>query len=205
VTAAEPTPRSRREQRKTRTERSLQRAALSLFAERGYDTTTTDEIAEVAGVSSRTFFRYFATKDSVLFVGASAWVRSLTKQFLGKPESMSDVGALREALIDLAPATEPGRDSFALWARATASSLTLRGRVRDHSQDDIRGLSEAIAERRGLGHANRDTRLLAEVTLTTYRRALDRWLATPDEPLAAVIADEFDLLLQQFSPADRNG
>jgi hypothetical protein len=129
----------------------------------------------------------------------------LTKQFLGKPESMSDVAALREALIDLAPATEPGRDSFALWARATASSLTLRGRVRDHSQDDIRGLSEAIAERRGLGHANRDTRLLAEVTLTTYRRALDRWLATPDEPLAAVIADEFDLLLQQFSPADRNG
>ena len=92
-----------------RTQRALQQAALELFAKHGFDTTTTDEIAEQAGVSPRTFFRYFPTKESVLFVGEYGWFQSLTKQFLDQPDALSDVDALRETLLGFAPKLATGR------------------------------------------------------------------------------------------------
>ena len=59
----------RREQHKASTRRALEDAALRRFAADGYDETSVDAIAADAGVSTRTFFRYFATKDEVLDMG----------------------------------------------------------------------------------------------------------------------------------------
>ena len=63
------TENGRREQRKQDTRRALEDAALRRFADAGYDETSVEEIAADAGVSARTFFRYFATKDEVLEMG----------------------------------------------------------------------------------------------------------------------------------------
>ena len=89
------TPPGRRQAHKMRTQRALQRAALELFAKNGYDTTTTDEVAERAGVSPRTFFRYFPTKESVLFVGEYGWFQSLSKHFLEQPDALGDIEAAK--------------------------------------------------------------------------------------------------------------
>ena len=189
-----------------RTKRALQQAALELFAKHGYDTTTTDEIAEQAGVSPRTFFRYFPTKESVLFVGEYGWFQSLTKHFLAEPDSLSDVEALRETLVAVAPKLAAGRRSFVLYERAIATSPMLRGTVQDNLHEDTRTLAAAIAERRGLPEADEGCALLAAVVLATYRRALTRWLGAPaNANLRKVIADEFDLLFQQVTPARSNG
>jgi AcrR family transcriptional regulator len=56
-----------REQKKQRVEAELARAAMSLFAAQGFDTVTVDAIARAAGVSRRTFFRYFPSKEDVFF------------------------------------------------------------------------------------------------------------------------------------------
>ncbi len=189
-------PEGRRQQHKLRTERALQKAALELFATFGYDTTTTDEIAERAGVSPRTFFRYFPTKESVLFVGEYGWIQSFTKQYLAQPASVGDVDAMRDALVSSAPGISSGRRSLRLYDKAVATSPTLRGRVQDHIAENIGTLADAVAARRGLVSPDEGCSLFAAVALVTYRRALNRWLAGPASfDLADVIHDEFDLLV----------
>jgi AcrR family transcriptional regulator len=207
LTSAAPSgPPGRRQEHKTRTQRALQQAALELFAKHGFDTTTTEEIAEQAGVSPRTFFRYFPTKESVLFVGEYGWFQSLTKQFLEQPDALGDVDALQETLLTFAPKLAAGRRSFVLYDRAVASSPTLRGRVQERLQEDITTVAGAIAERRGLPGADESCALLAAVVLVTYRRALTRWLEGPaNGNLRKVIADEFELLHEQLAPATSNG
>lgn len=56
-----------RERKKRRTRGALLRAALLLFLSQGYERTTVDEITDAVHVSQRTFFRYFANKEEVVF------------------------------------------------------------------------------------------------------------------------------------------
>jgi AcrR family transcriptional regulator len=67
---------SLRERKRVRTRQALIDAAADLFEQRGYDGTTIADIAAAAGVSTRTFFSYFASKDDVLFPDADARVRA---------------------------------------------------------------------------------------------------------------------------------
>src|SRR4051812_31783126 len=73
--AARPRPGSLRAESGARVHQALVDAALELFAAQGYDQTTTTEIAAAAGVSPRTFFRYFPTKERVVFFGEYNFVR----------------------------------------------------------------------------------------------------------------------------------
>ena len=82
--------RSPRNEHADRNRNALLEAALNLFSANGYDETTTDEIAESAGLSPRTFFRYFPTKESVLFFGEYDFIDAVSGVYLAQPEEMSD-------------------------------------------------------------------------------------------------------------------
>ena len=71
----------------------LERAAMDLYTERGFDQTTVAEIAERAGLTERTFFRYFADKREVLFWGQGALMELVTKYIADAPDSASPIGA----------------------------------------------------------------------------------------------------------------
>jgi AcrR family transcriptional regulator len=200
--APEATP-TRRQAHKLRIERALQQAALTLFAEQGYDATTTDEIADRAGVSHRTFFRYFPTKESVLFVGEYGWFQSFTKNFLAQPADQSDLEAMRATLRMLAGDLTKIRRALALYERAVESSATLRGGLFDRQQEDIATVADAIASRRGLKKPDEACFVLATTMLVMYRRGVMRWLAGPASVDPRTLIDEvFDLLVAGLSPPE---
>ncbi len=76
----------------------LEQAALQLFTERGYDQTTTAEIAERAGLTERTFFRYFADKREVLFGGASALQEVFVSRVAAAPDGTGPIDAVAAGL-----------------------------------------------------------------------------------------------------------
>jgi AcrR family transcriptional regulator len=197
---------SLRDARKKRTRRALREAAHELFAAQGYDTTTTEEIAEKAGVSPRTFFRYFPTKESVLFSGEHAWLQSFAGYYLNQPDSLSDAEAMCAALVAAGADFGLSRPALRQYKRALASSPTLRGREADHQEQDAEQVAKAIADRRGLPYADETCAVLAAVGVLTFRRALDVWLAGPARiGLSDVIVEEFGLLAQSFNEIKAGG
>ncbi len=81
----------------------LERAALDLFVERGYDATTVAEIAERAGLTKRTFFRHFTDKREVLFGGQEIMIRLLVEGIAGAPGPTTPLDAVGAALAAVAP------------------------------------------------------------------------------------------------------
>ena len=88
-----------RERKKQETREALTRAALELFAERGYDETTLAEIAEAAGVSTRTIFAYFPSKEDILFATTEAMCDALGDALRERPEGTDALTALREFIL----------------------------------------------------------------------------------------------------------
>jgi AcrR family transcriptional regulator len=91
-----------RERKKQETREALTRAALELFAERGYDETTLAEIAEAAGVSTRTIFAYFPGKEDILFCTTQTMLDALAAALADRPAGMDALTALREFILSTA-------------------------------------------------------------------------------------------------------
>ncbi|MGW5120601.1 TetR family transcriptional regulator [Streptomyces noursei] len=100
---ADPTPQAPptglRERKKQRTRDALIRAALELFTERGYEATTIDEIAEAVDVSQRTFFRYFANKQDVVFAVQDMVEARFLQELRARPADEPPLSALRGAVL----------------------------------------------------------------------------------------------------------
>lgn len=160
----------------------LERAALELYAERGFDHTTVAEIAQRAGVTERTFFRHFTDKREVLFHGDEL-ARSIADTLTAVPESVAPLDAVaaafestaeffderrqyskkRQAVIDANPALQE-RELIKLASMAALVGEALRGR----------GLPEPAAS------------LTAEAGTAVFKVAFARWLGDPAERSIAV-------------------
>src|SRR4051812_39292449 len=76
----------------------LEAAALALYRERGFEQTTVAEIAQRAGLTERTFFRYFTDKREVLFAGAGAMEDLLVNTLAAAPPEAAAIDAVATAL-----------------------------------------------------------------------------------------------------------
>lgn len=92
----------RRERKKLETRAALEAAALRLFGEQGYERTTVEEIAEAADVAVRTFFRYFQSKQDVLFGDVAHNLTGRIRAHLaGQPQDQPLVSAVLAALHEM--------------------------------------------------------------------------------------------------------
>lgn len=161
---------SRRDAHKLKTRTTLRDAALELFLAQGYDATTTDQVAAKAGVSTRTFFRYFDSKDEVLFSGQRFWSEKVADMLKLQPAALRPMDAMCETLVQLANGVS--RDALILFERIVSSSVTLLGHSANQQSENIALIANGLAARKGLQAPDDECRIMASVGLMLYRQAV---------------------------------
>jgi AcrR family transcriptional regulator len=163
----------------------LREAALDLYAERGYDATTTAEIAARAGVTERTYFRHFADKREVLFDGEAELREVMTTAIASAPDTPSPLSLVLRAYTAAAPLFVAGRPVAQRRARIIATSPALQERAHTKSATLTEALIGAL-ERRGVPEPT--ARLAARAGAAIFERASRAWTGTSAQDLAALIA-----------------
>ena len=181
-----------REQHKLSTRRALEDAALRRFARAGFDQTSVDAIAVDAGVSSRTFFRYFATKDEVLDMGREERQAVLGTCVRDLDPALPALEVVRRAVVTMAAGFQDDRERVELRQRAAESSPVLRGRLLDTFVSWELTLARALVEHRGVDPATAET--LAVVGIGVFRAATAEWLREPGDGLADLVGRGFGRL-----------
>lgn len=165
-----------REAKKERLRADLATAAIELFTARGYEITTVEDIAAVAGVSPRTFFRYFPTKDDVVMETLRAGAVDLQDHLARRPTHESLPVALRAAVHAWAHDAARSPATMQLVASLLRSNPRLRARAEDERRCDVPALVELVARRLGVD-ANCDPRPRIIVTLvfSAVSCGVERW------------------------------
>jgi AcrR family transcriptional regulator len=152
-------------------------AALELFAEQGYDETTTEQVAERAGVSPRTFFRYFPTKESVVFYRDFGLMRRFESELQAQSDARSDLEAICATFVALSRGFDELRGRVQRYRRVVDSSSVLLGREQLHSQQHAHTIARAVAHRHGRDVPTEDDTVLGALGVLLYNRAFAHWLA----------------------------
>lgn len=105
----------KREAHKIATRRAIQAAADALFDARGYADTTVRDIADAAGVTERTFFRYFAGKEALLVKDLEAWLPVLGAEIRNRPAGERPLEAIEQAFFAVAPLLRGDSDTNVSW------------------------------------------------------------------------------------------
>ena len=180
------------------------RIAIELFVERGFDEVTVDDIAEAAGTSQRTFFRYFATKDEIVLDLVRRLHQRLLHVLVARPADEGAVTALRRAYSATSHVAPADRQRVRQLARVLTAAPVLRARAQGEHVSDAEGLLAPLAERMGLRHDDPRVRVLATAASAVASVEFFRWAdegrsADPSERIAAA----FDMLEAGFAELDR--
>ena len=165
----------------------LAKAAMTLYAEQGFDRTTVAEIAARAGLTERTFFRHFTDKREVLFYGMEMLRDRLARAVADAPPSataMDAVGAAFEAagaLLQENPERVRLRDAI----------VSANADLRERELIKLAALASAVAAAlRERGIPDPAASLAAETGVAVFKVAFARWISDPGHPdLPAMIRE----------------
>jgi AcrR family transcriptional regulator len=154
----------------------LERAAMELFQERGYVETTVEEIAARAGLTERTFFRYFSDKREVLFSGSKELERSIVLGIETAPRDATPLDAVTLAFEAAGARLEDLRDLR--FVRARYALVTHHAEIQE--RELIKMASLALAVTRALharGVSEPAASLAAEVGIAVFKIGFERWVS----------------------------
>ena len=151
----------------------LERAALHLYGELGYDRTTVAEIAEAAGLTERSFFRHFADKREVLFFGAAALQALLVNEVDNASAPAVPIEMVTGALHAAATAFFEERRDF---ARQRQAIIAATPELQERELIKLATLAAALADAlRRRGVSDPAARLAAETGIAIFRIAFEAW------------------------------
>ena len=185
-----------RELKKEQTRDLLAAAAVRLFIQRGYEATTIEEIAAAVGVSPRTFFRYYPSKEDVVVGLLRSGAVDLQDELSQRPSSECLADALRAATHRWAELSAERAASLLQLTQLLTSSPVLRARLDEERHRGREVLSGIVADRMGVvcTEDNRP-RLIATLALSVISDAIEQWSASGGaQPLTSYVDAGFDLL-----------
>ncbi|MCS7483531.1 TetR/AcrR family transcriptional regulator [Umezawaea endophytica] len=173
----------------------LERAALDLFESQGFERTSVAQIARAAGLTERSFYRYFPDKREVLFAGDELEAHLVAGVEAADP-GLTPFEALLTALGTADEIFRP-RDFLLRRVAVVAANPALAERDLIKLADIADALTGAL-ERRGVEPG--EARFTIDVAIAVSRRATSRWLADPDAALADLIVQAADELRRAVAP-----
>jgi mycofactocin system transcriptional regulator len=167
--------------------RALELIALRLFTERGFEQTTVDQIATAAGVSRRTFFRYFDSKADVLWSEFDAEVETIRKLLAQSPDDLPIMEGVRRAV--LAANHYRAEDVPELRTRMTLliSVPELIASAAIHYDAWERAVVDFVAWRSGQPVESLYPLAVGRAVLAACRAGYDRWVARADADLTVYL------------------
>src|SRR5579862_2842602 len=149
-------------------------AAVDLFTEQGYDATTVAQIAERAGVTKSTFFRYFPDKRELLVAGQETLSRLLAEGITEAPASASPIEAVAAGLERASSAMGPmNRELGPRLKAAIAASTELQERDALKSVGLAAAMTDALKAR---GVPDPTAQLASEMAVLAFKRGYSQWL-----------------------------
>jgi AcrR family transcriptional regulator len=169
-------PASLRDRKKDRTRRTLQAEALRLFAAKGFQATTIEEIAAAAEVAPRTFFRYFPTKEEVVFW--AEYQPMLAAFVAARPDHEPAVPALRHGIVDgLAAFYDSDRERLLERIKLAFRTPALQPRLRQQQAGWAAGMAGILADRLGARPDDLEVRAIAAAVAAALFVAIEEWQA----------------------------
>lgn len=165
----------------------LSQAALALFARQGYDQTTVAEIAEAAGLTKRTFFRYFSDKREVLFNGS----HELQDRWIGGiAAAPSDASAMDAVFSGLDAVAELFADRHP-FARVRSQIIAANPELQERELIKLQSLAGAVTTALvGRGISVNTAILAAQAGVTVFHVAFARWVEQDDPAAFRGLMDE---------------
>jgi len=173
-------------------------AAIDLFAENGFDETTVEEVAQAAGVSRRSFFRYFASKDDLLAQNVVHFGSVLSATITACPPALTPLETVRETVLSVVrqTAAHPRTRQIIEISQRSASARQAHHSRMMEVEDTV---AAAFAGR--LRSASKDDlkpRVLASLTLSIMNVAIISWFRDEYQDLSTAARQVFTNLTRLF-------
>src|SRR5437899_1150762 len=164
-----------RSRKQARTRRDLEAAALALFEANGYEDTTVEQIAAAVEVSPRTFFRYFRSKDDVLFGYEEDQLAELRRIIRDCPTAATDLSALEEVLLTFANYLAEEHQPLLTRATIVAQHSRLRERSLRVQRSWELTLADELARQAGMDSPDLGLLVLAASSMGALNVAVRVW------------------------------
>ncbi|WP_020661616.1 mycofactocin system transcriptional regulator [Amycolatopsis benzoatilytica] len=199
--SAEPAgePRPRRGRPRGTSARQLEEIALRLFTEQGFHETTVDQIAASAGVSRRTFFRYYDAKSDVLWNEFDSEVDTIRELLADTPDGLPVLEAVRRAVLAANHYRAEDVPELRMRMNLLSTVAELAASATRHYDDWERAVISFVAHRTGQPEDSLYPLAVGRAVLATCRAAYERWSARADADLTLYLDAGLRALAAGFS------